>query len=147
MHEWNDSLAEKFEIRDEVEKVDLNPVAARPLEPNEPIDDLFGGPNQMDVAPNHPLIAGRLPPRRLVAAGKRGVKVVRGYRILMIENGLILRPSLFLGVPADNVRIDDGADRAAPRLGCSFDLGIVRRQSLARLDRVGACRTCYEDEV
>ena len=51
MHEWNDSLTEKFQIRDKVEKVDLNPVAARPLEPNEPIGDLFGGPNQMDVAP------------------------------------------------------------------------------------------------
>jgi hypothetical protein len=147
MHKWNDSLTEKFQIRDEVEKVDLNPVATRPLETNEPIDDLFGGPNQMDVAPNHPLIAGRLPPLRLIATGKRGVKVVRGYRVLMIENGLILRPSLFLGIPADNVRIDYGADRAAVLLGGSFYPGIVRGQSFAGLDRVGACRTGYEDQV
>src|SRR5262249_61218665 len=147
MHERNDSLAEKFQIRDEVEEVDLNTVAARPLEPNEPIDDLFGRSNQMDVAADHPLIAGRLPPRRLIAADKCGVKVVRSYRVLMIENGLILRPSLFLGVPADNMQIDYGADRATPLLGCSFYLGIVWRQSVAGLDWVCACRTGYEDKV
>src|SRR5215469_7472516 len=147
MHEWNDSLTEKFQIRDEVEEVDLNAVAARPLEPNEPIDDLFGRPDQMDVAANHPLIAGRLLPRRLIAAGKRGVKIVRSYRVLMIKNRLVLRPSLFLGVPTDNMRIDYGADRAAPLLGCSFYVGIVRRQGLAGLDRVGACRAGYEDKI
>src|SRR5262249_1300889 len=147
MHERNDPLPEKFQIRDEVEEVDLNAVAARPLEPNEPIDDLFGRSNQMDVAANHPLIAGRLPPRRLIAADKRGVKVVRCYRVLMIENGLILRPRFFLRVPADNMRIDHGADGAALLLGCGFYLGVVRRQSIARLDRVGAGRTGYEDKV
>src|SRR5215510_4127996 len=147
MHERNDSSTEKFQIRDEVEEVDLNAVAARPLEADEPIDNLFGGPNQMDIAANHPLISGRLLPRRLIAANKRGVKVVGGHRILMIENGLILCPSLFLGIPADNMRIDYGADRAALLLGCSFYLGIVRGQSVAGLDRVCACRTGYEDEV
>jgi hypothetical protein len=48
----------------------------------------------------------------LIAAGKRGVKVVGSDRVLMIENGLILRPSLFLGVAADNMRIDYGANDA-----------------------------------
>src|SRR5262249_59554507 len=101
----------------------------------------------MDVAANHPLITGRLLPRRLIATNKRGVKIVGSDRVLMIKNGLILCPSLFLGIPADNMRIDDGADRAAPLLGCSFYLGIVRRQSLARLERVRACRTGHEDKV
>src|SRR5215475_10200020 len=101
----------------------------------------------MDVAANHPLITGRLLPRRLIAANKRGVKVVGSDRVLMIENGLILRPSLFLGIPADNMRVDYGADRATPFRSCSLYLGIVRRQSIAGLDRVCACRTGYEDKV
>ena len=45
MHERYDSLTEKFKIRDEVEEVDLNAVAARPLEADEPIDDLIWGTN------------------------------------------------------------------------------------------------------
>src|SRR5215510_6111958 len=101
----------------------------------------------MDVAANHPLVTGRLFPRRLIAANKRGVKVVGSDRVLMIENGLILCPRLFLGIPADNMRIDYGADRAALRIGRSFYLGIVRRQRVAGLDRVCTCRTGYEDEV
>src|SRR5215467_130326 len=101
----------------------------------------------MNVAANHPLIAGRMPPRRLITANKRGVKVVGSDRVLMIENRLILCPSLFLGIPADNMRIDYGADRAAPLLGCSFYLGIVRGQSVAGLDRICTCRAGYEDEV
>src|SRR5215471_1860466 len=147
MHERNDPLTKIFQIRNEVEEIDLNAVTARTLEADEPINDLFGGTHQMDIAANHPLITGRLLPRRLIAADKRGMKVVGSNRVLMIENGLILCPSLFLGIPADNMRIDYGADRAAPLLGCCFYLGIVRRQSVAGLDRVCPCRTGYEDEV
>jgi len=45
MHERNDSLTEKLQIRYEVKEVDLNAVAACPLKADEPIDDLFGGSN------------------------------------------------------------------------------------------------------
>src|SRR5262249_4165103 len=101
----------------------------------------------MDVAANHPLITGRLLPRRLIATNKRGVKIVGSDRVLMIENGLILCPSLFLGIPTDNMRIDYGADCATLLLGRRLYLGIVWRQSIAGLDRVCACWTGYEDKV
>lgn len=45
MHKRNDALTKKFQIRNEVEEVDLNAVAARSLKADEPIDDLFGGPD------------------------------------------------------------------------------------------------------
>ena len=112
MHQRNDLAAEVLKVGNEVVEVHLDAVTACPLEANEPIDDLLRRADQVDVAANHPLVTCRLLPGRLVAAGKRGMEVVGGNRILMIENGLILGPRLLLGIAADYVRIDDCADGA-----------------------------------
>src|SRR5215469_12344932 len=106
MHQRNDLAAEVLKVGNEVVEVHLDAVTACSLEANEPIDDLLWRADEVDVAANHPLVACRLLPGRLIAAGKRGMEVVGSNRILMIENGLILGPRLLIGIAADHVRID-----------------------------------------
>src|SRR5215471_2045378 len=80
MHQRNDLAAEVLEVGNEVVEVHLDAVTACPLEANEPINDLLGRADQVDVAANHPLVSCRLLPGRLVAASKRGMEVVGGNR-------------------------------------------------------------------
>lgn len=56
-HQRQHLPSEKFKVRNVIEEIHLHTVAACPLELREPVHDLFGRADQMEVAADHPLLA------------------------------------------------------------------------------------------
>ena len=139
--------AEKLQIGEEIEKVDLHPVATGVLQALEPVDDLLGRAHQVHVAADRP---GRFlvpAPGGLVARAEGPDEVVEGDPVGAIQDPAVLRPRLALGVAADDVGIDDDFDVAPLSPGRLADPGGVGGERFECRLGLGARGRGDEDQV
>ena len=61
-HQRDHFPTEEFKVRQIVEEVHLHAVAARVTQPAEPLDDLRGRANKVNIAADHPLRTGMAAP-------------------------------------------------------------------------------------
>ena len=126
-HQRQHRMTEELEIRCEVEKGDLYPVAACPLETNQLVHNMLRAADDLDVAAKGAmLVAMRLPRDRITRSLVRDEAFDRTM-ISRIENSLMIALRLAVGLAADDHRVDDRAKLPAIFGAGGFDGRVVRR--------------------
>ena len=128
--EWDDARAKKFEIRCEVEEVDLYSVATCMLQFQKLFGDLLWRAEDMHVSSEDALVALVTAPGGLITAGHSTHEAVDRAGILGCDDGTANLLDFAFCFAAVNMRVDDRMNGAAPRSGEVADVLDMRWEGL-----------------
>jgi hypothetical protein len=141
LEEWDDARAKKFEIRYEVEEVDLYSVATCMLQFQKLFGDLLWRAEDMHVSSEDALIALMATPGGLITAGHCTHEAVDRAGILGCDDGTANLLDFAFCFAAGNMRVDDRSNGAAPRSGEVADVLGMRWEGCQGIVEIGAART------
>jgi hypothetical protein len=130
LEEWDDARAKKFEIRYEVEEVDLHSVATCTLQFQKLFGDLLWRAEDMHVSSTDVLIALMAAPGGLITAAHSTHEAVDRAGIFGCDDGTANLLDFAFCFAAVNMRVDDRMNGAAPRSGEVADVLDMRWEGL-----------------